>query len=730
MPAAASGLVSVKQERVLFVDDDPVARGAFARTMRQRGFLIDLARDGTEAWQLASQFPYAVVVTDLRMPGPDGLRLLAQVKTLKPAPCCLLVTGVPQLDWVGTTPESRGIPVIRKPWDGDQLAAALRAAISDYCERARNVPESNRAPGHERPTRVVLIQGSRQSAEKLGSLLREGSGLEYEVTPVSNVDVALKRLNDTRFDVCLIDLVAKPLSATLMIERLREAAPKLPIVVVNPDEYEELALRVMAAGAQDYLCSSEIDGRGLRRALRYAIERRRSMDRLDSLAQLDSLTQLANRVCVRERLAEVVAKAGREQQRVGLMFLDLDRFKAVIDGSSHDVGDQVLKEVASRLRACVRESDLIGRMGGDEFAVVLGNLKKVGDATQLAQRILNSFATPFAVGKQSFTITGSIGICLYPDNGEDAESLMRNADAALYRAKEAGRNNYQYYDDDIRKRVAARVDREAELRHALEKDQFVLHYQPRISLLDNSIVGAEALLRWKPRSNAVLLPEEFLPVLEDTGLITQVGAWVMGRALRDLAQIRKLGHQDFVVSVNVSAREFETEDFAESVECAAAAARLPQSALEIEIRESVLMLESKAAQRTMQALRKMDCRLVVDNFGSGASTLARLRRSAVKGLKISREFVSALGSGADEAAIVSAAVGLADSLELDVGAEGAENETQIDLLRACGCEQAQGFHISKAMELSALIDFIATWSGTRTAPPPGSVGGSYSMIPS
>jgi EAL domain-containing protein (putative c-di-GMP-specific phosphodiesterase class I) len=185
-----------------------------------------------------------------------------------------------------------------------------------------------------------------------------------------------------------------------------------------------------------------------------------------------------------------------------------------------------------------------------------------------------------------------------------------------------------------------------------------------------------------------------------------------------------------VISVNVCAREFEAEDFAESVECAVASARLPQSALEIEIKERVLMLESKAAQRTMQALRKMECRLVVDNFGSGASTLARLRRSAVKGLRISREFVGGLGSGADEAAIVSAAVGLADSLELEVGAEGAESEAQIELLKACGCEQAQGFYISKALDLSALIDFIATWSGTRTAPPPGSAGGSYSMIPS
>ncbi|HEX2880782.1 MAG TPA: diguanylate cyclase, partial [Polyangiaceae bacterium] len=642
-------------ERILFVDDDPVARNAFSRAMRQRGFLIDVARDGSEAWQLASQFPYAAVVTDVRMPGIDGLKLVDQLKGLANAPSCLLVSGVPQVDWGGPNPDPRGIPVIRKPWDGDHLALALTQAVQEFAERNEAEVMSARSVRAGRATRVLLIQGG-QSSDKIAALMRESSALEYEVTTAASVEAALKLLGRHRFDVCLLDLTGKPLSATSMIERMRIACVSLPVVVFSPDEYEELALRVMAAGAQDYLCSSELDGRGLRRALRYAIERRRAMENLDDLAHKDALTQLANRNRIRQRLGTVLATAGKDQQRVGLMFLDLDNFKTVIDGFGHGVGDQVLQEVARRLRASVRDSDTVGRMGGDEFAVVLENLKRSSDATQLAQRILNSFATPFSVGESSLSLTASIGICLFPENGADADELMRNADAALYRAKDAGRNNYHYFGDEVRKRVEARVDLENELRRAVDKQEFVLHYQPRVSLLDNGVMGSEALLRWKRTTGSLAMPVEFLQVLEDTGVIVQVGRWVLEQALADLAQIRKQGHQSFTMAVNVSARQFESDDFGETVECALAAARLPNSALEIELTESVLMLDSKGAKRSMDALRDLDVKLVVDNFGTSACPLGFLKRLPVKALKVARPFAAAVTKNPDDAAIVSATV--------------------------------------------------------------------------
>lgn len=700
--------------------------------MRQRGFLVDLARDGNEAWQLASQFPYAVVVTDLRMPGTDGMKLVSQIKGLIPAPNCVLVTGVPGLDWVGAnSPQAQGVPVIKKPWDGDQLAAALRAAIEEYSERRQESSVvARRPPDEARGTKVLLLQGKRESGERVRDLLKKSSALEYEVTIAPSLEAAQKILVTHPFDVCLVDLTGKPLSATSIVERIRASSPRLPIVVFSPDEYEEVALRVMAAGAQDYLCSSEIDDRGLRRALRYAIERRRAIDNLDTLAHKDVLTQLANRVRVRERLNEVLGKARRGDQRIGLVFLDVDRFKAVIDGFGHGVGDQLLQQVASRLSACVRETDTVGRMGGDEFAVLLENLRQPADATQLAQRILNSFATPFAIAGESLAVTASIGISLYPDNGKDADELMRSADAALYLAKDAGRNNYQYYGEEIRQRVAKRVDLEADLRRALEREEFVLHYQPRISLVDNCVVGAEALLRWQRQGEELAFPGEFLHVLEETGLIVEVGAWVHAQALHDLAQIRRQGHKDLTVSINVAAAEFEREDFIESVECALAAARLPASALEIEISERVLNLDSRAARRTMDHLRQVDIKLVVDNFGKGATSLVLLKRSPVKAIKLARSLVSGIAKDADQVAVVSAAVALADSLELEIGAEGAEEAGQVDLLKAVGCEQVQGFHICRPRPLQELLHFIATWSGTRTTPPPGGgAKGGYSITP-
>jgi diguanylate cyclase (GGDEF)-like protein len=526
----------------------------------------------------------------------------------------------------------------------------------------------------------------------------------------------------------LLDLTGKPLSATAMVERIRAAAPSLPVVVFSPDEYEELALRVMAVGAQDYLCSSELDGRGLRRALRYAIERRRAMDNIDDLAHKDALTQLANRAKIRQRLGQAISNAQKEQQRVGLMFVDLDHFKTVIDGFGHALGDQVLQEVARRLRASVRDSDTVGRMGGDEFAVLLENLKRSSDATQLAQRILNSFATPFSIGDSSLTLTASVGICLFPENGADADELMRNADAALYRAKDAGRNNYQYYGDEVRKRVEARVDMENDLRKAVDKQELLLHYQPRVSLLDNTVIGAEALLRWKRPGGILALPVEFLHVLEETGLIVQAGRWALEQALLDLAQIRKQGHQQFTMAVNVSARQFEADDFGETIECALAAARVPHEALEIELGEEVLILESRAAKRSMDALRDLEVRLVVDNFGTSACPLGFLKRLPVKALKVARPFAAAVIKNPDDAAIVSATVALADSLGLEVAAAGVEDVAQLEALKTLGCESAQGFHFSRARPLPELLHFVVSWSGTRTTPPPGGQNaGGYSV---
>jgi diguanylate cyclase (GGDEF)-like protein len=706
-------------ERILFVDDDPVARNAFSRAMRQRGFLIDVARDGSEAWQLASQFPYAAVVADVRMPGIDGLKLVEQLKALEKAPSCLLVTGVPQGDWSGTNPDPRTVPVIRKPWDGDQLALALTQAVQEFAERNESDVISARSLNPGRATRVLLIQAPRQSGEKISALMSESSALEYDVTTAATVEAALTLLGRHRYDVCLLDLAGKPLSATAMLERIRIACATLPVVVFSPDEYEELALRVMAAGAQDYLCSSELDGRGLRRALRYAIERRRAMENLDDLTHKDALTQLANRNRTRQRLEAILVKARKEQQRVALTFLDVDHFKTVIDGFGHVVGDQVLQEVARRLRASVRETDTVGRLGGDEFAIILDNLKRASDATQLVQRMLNSFATPFSVGDEVLALTASIGICVFPENGGDVDELMRNADAALYRAKDAGRNNYQYFGEDVRKRVEARVDLENDLRRAVEKQELVLHYQPRISLLDNAVTGAEALLRWRRSGGTLAMPVEFLHVLEDTGLSVQVGRWVLEQALLDAAQVRRQGHQEFTVAVNVSARQFESEDFGEAVECALAAARLPESALEIEISEQVLMLESKAAKRSMDALRTLKVKLVVDNFGTSACPLGYLKRLPVKALKVARSFASAVTKNADDAAIVSATVAMADSLGLEVCGSGVEDVAQLEALKTLGCESVQGFHISRARPLPELIHFVATWSGTRTTPPPG-----------
>jgi EAL domain-containing protein (putative c-di-GMP-specific phosphodiesterase class I) len=308
---------------------------------------------------------------------------------------------------------------------------------------------------------------------------------------------------------------------------------------------------------------------------------------------------------------------------------------------------------------------------------------------------------------------------------------MRNADAALYKAKDAGRNNYQYYGDEMRRRVSARVDLETELRRAVEREEFVLHYQPRISLVDNGVIGAEALLRWKQPNGNVAEPGEFLHVLEENGMMVSLGTWVYNRALADLAHMRKQGHKDLTFSINVSRGEFERDDFVESLECALAAARLPQDALEIEITEELLTLDSKGARRSLDALGGLGVKLVVDNFGRGAIPLLSLKRAPVRALKVSRVLVAGAAESKDQAAVISAAVALADSLQLEIGADGVEDAGQLDLVKAVGLEHVQGFHISRPRPLADLRHFVATWSGTRTTPPPGQKGsGGYKITPS
>ena len=437
------------------------------------------------------------------------------------------------------------------------------------------------------------------------------------------------------------------------------------------------------------------DFRGYQGIARDITERRRIEERLSYLAQFDTLTGLPNRHLLHDRLTQHLLRARRSLGRVGCMFVDLDRFKHVNETYGHAVGDDLLVQMAARLQRCLRAGDTFGRFGGDKFAVLLPDLARADDAGIVAGKILGSLAAPFELAGRDTFVTVSIGIATCPDDGDSADRLLGNAEAAMYRAKEAGRNGYQFYLPLMNAQAKERLRLEASLRGALERDEFHLEYQPKVDLASGTISGFEALLRWKTAQGENIPPNQFIPVLEDTGLIIPVGELVLQKACRQMRAWHDMGLPPRSVAVNVSARQFQHNDFRATVQRIVNEAAVDPRLLQLELTESLLMLDPEQAVKTLSALKIFGVRLSIDDFGTGFSSLAYLQRFPLDELKIDRAFIrDAIGSHND-ATIALAIVNLAHSLQLNVVAEGVETEAQLVFLRKHGCDQMQGYYFSR-----------------------------------
>jgi diguanylate cyclase (GGDEF)-like protein/PAS domain S-box-containing protein len=435
-------------------------------------------------------------------------------------------------------------------------------------------------------------------------------------------------------------------------------------------------------------------------------ERIRAEQKLVHLAHYDVLTGLPNRVLFYERLKQALVQAARNRWITGVMFMDVDRFKNINDTLGHDVGDQLLRQVSERLAASVRASDTVGRLGGDEFAVVLANLTAREDAAIVAQKIMQNFDAPFRLSGSEIFVTISIGITLYPDDGTEQDALIKNADAAMYRAKEEGRNTYRYYTPDMSARALRLLTLEGSLRRALERDEFLLHYQPKAAVASGSITGVEALLRWRHPERGLVPPAEFIPVLEETGLIVQASEWVLNAACRQLVQWRRAGIEPVPVAVNLSAREFLAPDLASTISRILRTHGLDPCLLELEITESSLMVNPDEAARTLEYLKRLGVGLSIDDFGTGYSSLSYLKRFPLDALKVDRSFVRDIPADANDAAITLAVISMAHSLGLKVIAEGVENPAQLAFLAQHGCDQVQGYYLARPVAAEACAGLL------------------------
>ncbi|HXN27080.1 MAG TPA: EAL domain-containing protein [Candidatus Acidoferrales bacterium] len=427
---------------------------------------------------------------------------------------------------------------------------------------------------------------------------------------------------------------------------------------------------------------------------------------MSHLAQHDPLTDLPNRVLFNDRLTQAISLAERQGTQLAVMFIDIDRFKRINDSLGHEVGDQILQSVAARLLACVRRSDTVSRLGGDEFIILLSQMENAADAAFSARKVLRAFARPHIIDNRSLDVNASIGVSAYPADGLTAESLMNRADDAMYEAKQGGRNSYRLFRPEMHAQLAERQSLESELRCALGRNEFLLHYQPKFKLGNGEITGVEALIRWLHPQRGMILPSDFVPIAEESRLILPIGQWVLREACRQAREWNDLGLGIVPVAVNVSAAEFEAGDFLSGVRAALIATKVEPQNLELELTETVLMRDADNALAKMVALKAMGVRLAIDDFGTGYSSFAYLQRFPTDALKLDQSFVQQITSGMQDTTILNAMIDLGKSLKQRVIAEGVETGAQLDFLRLHECDEGQGYYFSRPVSAEQAATFF------------------------
>ncbi|HWP46326.1 MAG TPA: EAL domain-containing protein [Candidatus Limnocylindrales bacterium] len=684
--------------KVLLVEDDPLTRRLLETVIRSCGYEVTACADAETAWEIYQQEAHPLIVLDWVLPGMDGLQLCRRMRLLPQGnwSVILIITVRDQVEDLREVLEAGADDYLSKPVDVRLLKVRLAIAerrIRDLLERKR-AEEAMRLRDRaiaaassgiaitdpNQPDNPVIycnpalerITGYTQ-AEILGRNLRFLQGPDTDPATISEIRNALREERE-----CWV----------VLKNYRKDGSPFWNELTIAPVRDEK--------GRLTHFIGVQTD----------ITQRKRDEETIRHLAYDDALTGLPNRTLFNDRLTLALAQAHRNQGRLAVMLMDLDRFKIINDTLGHAVGDQLLRGVARRLINSLREGDTVARLGDDEFAFLLPGMDQVEDVAKTAQKIIEILKSAFYFEGHELHVTPSIGIALYPNDGEDAQTLLKNANTALHRAKEQGRNTYQLYTPAMNATALERLALESRLYRALEREEFVIYYQPQINIHTGKVVGVEALVRWRHPKLGLILPGKFIPLAEETGFIIPLGEWVLLTACAQNKAWQDAGLPPLRMAVNLSISHFKREDLTKMLAQVLEKTGLHPSYLELELTESIGMENVERAITKLQELKALGVKLSIDDFGTGYSSLSYLKRFPIDTLKIDQSFVQHIPTNPNDAAITTAIIAMAHSLNLKVIAEGVETEEQLTFLRPYRCDEMQGFLFSKPMPAEEFIQFF------------------------